>query len=186
MPTSQGPEPLHQVLQQLQHTNQLLTQMSDRVLTLENERARRISIATDTVDELRVPAISQGSAASPPNAIGLVDTRSLGKPEIFKGDEGSFADWAFIFKSYVGCIAQEYIPLLERCEQSRSPMVNRGLTPADQRLSNQLYYMMVMLLRGRALDIAHNCGIGEGFETYRRLFEQYHPRVASRYVGSLP
>ena len=23
------------------------------------------------------------------------------------------------------------------------------------------------------------------FETYRRLFEQYHPRVASRYVGSL-
>ena len=185
MPTSQGPEPLHQVLQQLQHTNQLLTQMSDRVLTLENERARRISIATDTVDELRVPAISQGSAASPPNAIGLVDTRSLGKPEIFKGDEGSFADWAFIFKSYVGCIAQEYIPLLERCEQSRSPMVNRGLAPADQRLSNQLYYMMVMLLRGRALDIAHNCGIGEGFETYRRLFEQYHPRVASKYVGSL-
>lgn len=42
-----------------------------------------------------------------------------------------------------------------------------------------------MSLRGRALNIAHNSGIGEGFEMYRRLFEQYRPRVASRFVGSL-
>ena len=75
--------------------------------------------------------------------------------------------------------------MLERCEQSRVPVVNRSLGPNEQRLSGQLYYILVMLLRGRALDIAHNCGVGEGFETYRRLFEQYHPRVASRYVGSL-
>ena len=177
---------MQQVVQQLQHTNQLLTQMQNRVLTLEQERARGVSIATDTVDEPRnfgfglghnTPLSSHGSS--------LVDTRSLGKPEVFKGDDGSFADWAFIFKSYVGCIAQEYIPMLERCEQSRVPVVNRSLGPNEQRLSGQLYYILVMLLRGRALDIAHNCGVGEGFETYRRLFEQYHPRVASRYVGSL-
>ena len=85
---------MQQVVQQLQHTNQLLTQMQNCVLTLEQERARRVSIATDTVDEPRnfgfglghnTPISSHGSS--------LVDTRSLGKPEVFKGDDGSFADW---------------------------------------------------------------------------------------------
>ena len=42
-----------------------------------------------------------------------------------------------------------------------------------------------MLLRGRALDVAYNIGSGEGLETYRKLYETFHPRVASRFVGSL-
>ena len=42
-----------------------------------------------------------------------------------------------------------------------------------------------MLLRGRPLDIAYNSGMGEGLESYRRIFEEFHSRVASRYVGTL-
>ena len=65
------------------------------------------------------------------------------------------------------------------------PLVNRSMLPSEERLSTQLYYVLVMLLRGRALDVAYNVGVGEGLETYRKLYETYHPRVASRYVGSL-
>ena len=155
---------MQQLAQQLQHTNQLLTNMQDRVHSLEQERARRVSIATDTVDETRNLGFGHGpNMSSSSQSSSLVDTRSLGEPEFSKVMMGSVADWAFIFKSYVGCIAQEYIPLMEGCEQSRVPMVNRSLGPSEQGLSGQLCYILVMLFRGRALDIAHNCGVGEGF-----------------------
>eukprot|EP00435_Cladocopium_sp_Y103_P031257 s1171_g7.t2 len=68
---------MQQVLQQLQQTNQMLAQMSNRVLTLENERARRVSIATDTVDELGPTGSGQGPSSSFNPGVSLVDTRVL-------------------------------------------------------------------------------------------------------------
>ena len=38
---AQGQDPMQQLVQQLQHTSQLLTNMQDRVHSLEQERARR-------------------------------------------------------------------------------------------------------------------------------------------------
>ena len=64
-------------------------------------------------------------------------------------------------------------------------MPNRFLSASERALSTQLYFVLVMLLRNRALDIAYNAGVAEGLEAYRRLHQQYHPKVASRYVGSL-
>ena len=83
---------MQQVLQQLQQTTQMLAQMSNRVLTLEHERARRVSIATDTVDELGPSGSGQGLNSSFNPRVSLVDTRSLGKLKVFKGDDGSFSD----------------------------------------------------------------------------------------------
>ena len=55
---------------------------------------------------------------------------------------------------------------------------------SDRQLSGQLYFVL-MILRGRTLDIAYNAGVSEGLEESRKLYQQYHPSVASRYVGSL-
>ena len=43
----------------------------------------------------------------------------------------------------------------------------------------------MMLVKGRALDVAQNSGKGEGFEAFRKLEELYQPKLASRFVGSL-
>ena len=148
------------------------------MMQLQQERAQQVQIHTPRNE---VGASSSGGEKE----FALVDTRTLGKPEIFKGDSSEFGDWSFIFKSYISCIDMRYADLLERCEQGRNPMVNRAMSPLEQNMSSKLYFILVMLLRNRALDIVYNCGVGEGFEAYRRLYEQYHPRVASRYVGSL-
>ena len=134
-----------------------------------------------------VPREAQANRVlSSPQRMGLVDTRQLGKPEVFKGStEENFSDWSFIFESYLSCIDNRYISLLEQAKFSRNSMPNRALSEADTELSCQLYYILVMLLRGRPLDIAYNSGMGEGLESYRRIFEEFHPRVASRYVGTL-
>ena len=79
------------------------------------------------------------------NNLNLADLRQLGKQDIFKGESGDFADWAFILKSYLACINPQYVGLLERAEQNRSPMPNRALSLSDQQLSTKLYYILVML-----------------------------------------
>ncbi|CAE7038143.1 unnamed protein product, partial [Symbiodinium sp. CCMP2592] len=127
-----------------------------------------------------------GPSHPPAPRAGLVDTRQLGKPEVFKGStEESFSDWSFIFESYLSCIDSRYIDLLEQAKFSKKSFPNRALSDVDRDLSCQLYYILVMLLRGRPLDITYNTGLGEGLESYRRIFEEFHPRVASRYVGTL-
>ena len=137
---------------------------------------RGVSVNTVDVDETRPSAHSQP---------GLIDTQTLGKPETFKGDANEFADWQFIFKSYMSCVNPLFAELLERVEASKVPVPNRFLKENERAMSSQLYFVLVMLLRNRALDIAYNAGVAEGLEAYRRLHQQYHPRVASRYVGSL-
>ena len=55
-----------------------------------------------------------------------------GEPDMFKGEGVEFADWAFVFKSCLACINLQYVGLLERAEQNRTPMPNRALGTADQ------------------------------------------------------
>ena len=108
---------MQQLIQKLQHINQLLVNMQDRVHLLEQKRIRRVNIATNTINETRNFGFGCGpNMSSLSQSSNLVDTRSVDKPEVFKDDDGSFADWILISKYYVGCIAQEYILLMERCE----------------------------------------------------------------------
>ena len=117
----------------------------------------------------------------------VIDTRTLGKPETFKGDPNEYADWSFVLKAYVACVNHKFVDLVKRVEESRVPMLNYALSEGDRALSTQLYYILVMLVKGRALslDVVQNTGPGEGAESLRRLEELYHPRIASSFVGTL-
>ena len=138
----------------------------------------------DTLDtELGLP--EQTAAPSQQLQKGLVDTRQLGKPEKFSGDPGSFEDWSFVFEAYMSCVDRRYIALFDRVRFSDTPWSNRMMTGVECELSVQLYYTLAMLLQGRALDTCQTAGLGEGFETYRRLVAEYKPRLASRFVGTL-
>ena len=59
----------------------------------------------------------------------LVDTRGLGKPEVFRGEAASFNDWNFVLRSYLGALDKRFQTLLARCESSELPLWNRGLSP---------------------------------------------------------
>ena len=70
-------------------------------------------------------------------------------------------------------------------EQSTQPILNVGLSGDEAQLSTQLYYVLVMLSSGAALDKCHNSGINEGFETWRNFVMEYEPRLKTRTVGLL-
>ena len=65
------------------------------------------------------------------------------------------------------------------------PVLNATLTEEDVSLSTQLYYVLVMLCSGPALNKCYNAGVTEGFESWRQFVLQWEPKLASRFVGLL-
>ena len=154
----------------------------------EMANQRRVSQVTDlsgmipTAQMLGLGAPAQASSQS---SMSIVDTRTLGKPDTFKGDASQYSDWSFILKAYLSCLDARFLEFIQKIETSTVNLPNRSLSETEKALSCQLYFVLVMLLRGRPLDVVQNVGPGEGAESLRRLEELYHPRIASRFVGSL-
>ena len=152
---------------------------------------RRVSQVSDLsgmvpTAQLLGPGFGAIAQASTGSSAPIIDTRTLGKPDIFKGDAStSYADWSFILKAYLSCLDARFLDFIQKIGTSTVNLPNRSLSESEKALSCQLYFVLVMLLRGRPLDIVQNVGSGEGAESLRRLEELYHPRIASRFVGSL-
>ena len=69
-------------------------------------------------------------------------------------------------------ISPDYIDLLGRIAGSRVSMPNRLLSESEtdcRKLSTQLYYILVLLVKGRVLDVVQNTSPGEGAESMKRL-----------------
>ena len=118
-------------------------------------------------------------------AASLIDTRIIGKPETFAGEAAKFPDWAFVLKSYLGALDPRYPKMLEVAELSETPMLNASMEASESQLSCQLYYLLCMICKDKALDKVSNSGVGEGFEAWRSFTLEYQPKLASRWVGLL-
>ncbi len=116
----------------------------------------------------------------------MVDTLLLGRPENFAGDPQRFPDWSSKLKAYLGAIDVRYQATIAIAEHATGPIFNAGLCNEEAQLSTQLYYVLVMLSSGAALDKCHNAGVNEGFETWRNLVVEYEPHLKTRSVGWLP
>lgn len=183
-----------QLLSALQQINQRLGDQQNQITQLqaaqtrvrgESELSGMVPTAQLVQDAIQMANAGNSSSSNSRDPGVTIDTRQIGKPEQFKSDPAEYSDWSFVFKAYMSCISTNYIGLFERIEASRVPMPNRLLDANDKALSAQLYYVLAMLVKGRALDIIQNSGPGEGVEAFRKLEETYHPKVASRFVGSL-
>ena len=114
-----------------------------------------------------------------------VDTRILGKPDSFDGTAQKWRDWSVVVRGYAGVVVADLSVLMEQAEQSTAGVFVASMTPGQAKASKQLYFILLMLCRGQALDRVINSGQGEGLEAWRQLALRYEPRVRSRYAGSL-
>ncbi|CAK0856447.1 unnamed protein product, partial [Prorocentrum cordatum] len=99
-----------------------------------------------------------------------VDTRLIGKPELFYGERAKWSDWAFIFRAYLAAIDAKNVDLDQ---------------PWKASLSSQLYYLMVMLFRSAAQDKMSTVSSGEGLEAWRQSVLDWDPKIRTRGVGLL-
>ena len=64
-------------------------------------------------------------------------------------------------------------------------IITAALTPEETQLSTQLFYMLVLLSKDRALALIRNCPENNGAEVWRRLVWEFEPSVGVRYTTIL-
>ena len=105
------------------------------------------------------------------------------KPTVFTGAMEQWADWSFVFKAYCAAINPRMTEMMLFAQNSKDVVVMNNLT--DHQLTSQLYYMLVLLAKDRALELVRNSPEGNGAEVWRRLLWEYEPGVGVRYGAIL-
>ena len=116
----------------------------------------------------------------------LLDTKSPGKRGPFSGKETEWSSWNFVFLSWVSMLSPEMRSEVKLAVDS--PSVATTTDANVNARSSQLYHMLVLLCKGRALQILqsmHEKGEANGYEAYRQLAVLYEPKTATRTMGLL-
>ena len=115
-----------------------------------------------------------------------VDTRNLGRPESFDGQDAKWRDWSIVFKSYAGLVNPFLADAMQRAERSEGTVWNEQIDQRPvQEASRDLYHLLLHLTKGVALDRVINSGEGQGLEAWRSLTQRFDPKLRSRAAGLL-
>eukprot|EP00971_Amphidinium_carterae_P314761 6256819-Amphidinium_carterae.1 len=133
-----------------------------------------------TVQDLTTQLAATRTASllgSQQHVTGTMDTRTLGKPEVFEGNETKWHDFRVVFKAYCFCVNQRFGVLMSGIEAYISgSYVKSTLDPRDVSCSTQLYYILLLLCRQQPLTLVFNAGEQEGLTAWQRLVEQHEPQ----------
>ena len=70
--------------------------------------------------------------------------------------------------------------------KAAAPSPNAPIPEEDDRAASaQLYWMMLMICKGAALNIVFLAGDSEGLEAWRQRTEKYEPKMRTRFAGQL-
>ena len=106
----------------------------------------------------------------------LVDTKLLTKPSKFSGNQADWTSWSFLFKAYIGAVDTILRQMLESIATVESVILQNTLTLQEQKLSSQLYYILILLSTDKALTKMMVCPEGNGAEAWRQFLVEWEPR----------
>ena len=114
------------------------------------------------------------------------DTRLLGKPGDFSGAQDAWSDWSTVFKEYSGAAIPRLQKLMDNAAKATEPLPNATILDDDDRAASaQLYWIMLMICKGAALNTVFLARDSEGLEVWRQLTEKYEPKMRARFAGQL-
>ena len=156
----------------------------ERLALLEQQLAVMTQQNRELADAVRqAQANGPGPArAAPPNGLG-VDTRLLGKPPNFDGAEAKWTDWSVVTRAYCAITHPQLGALMAQVESTAVDIPLGGLDGANADACRQLYYILLMLCQGTALNIIVNAGELQGCVAWRRLHQRYEPKATTRFAG---
>ena len=94
----------------------------------------------------------------------LVDTKLLGKPPALEGRDGEYQDWAFVMRSYLGCVNQGFrsaLKMIDTLTEENKHQLNT-LGVEHSQLSMTLYHLLSMTTKDKALRIVQSVDEGHG------------------------
>merc|ERR1712194_785693 len=115
-----------------------------------------------------------------------IDTRNLGRPSTFNGQDSTWRDWSIVFSSYSALVNPELRQLMEASAASVAPALNESMLGEDEvKASTELYHLLLHSCTHTALDKVVNAGSCEGLRAWQLLVERFDPRIRSRSAGQL-
>ena len=99
-----------------------------------------------------------------------------------------WSQWSFVFRSDLGAFDPTATRFLRQVESNmKDPVVvdNTSMTEGERRLSKQLFCVLALTCRGKALQVVRRVPEGFGFEAWKQLCREFEPRLPSRFQGML-
>ena len=156
-------------------------QQVSAALTAENTREHNL-----IAEVQRLGSASSAVDGDPPARQTKVDTRTLGKPDMFTGEEQKWQDWKTVLSAYCAVVDLQMGVIMDAIATGESTnLVNSGLTATERVIAAQLFYILVMITRGQPLTMVTNAGTSEGFLAWEKLIEFYEPTVRTKQAGQL-
>ena len=169
-----------------------------QAMALGSAATAQAQSSTPQVDAILQALQRQGDAISkllqkPDRRPTLIDTRGLGKPGNFTGQQDKWLSWSTKTRNYVLGVFPELRPVLEWAEEKAGEISSDDIDesfgeladdsdtiPGVADLDGQLYTVLTQLTEGEPFDITRNCGEGHGYEAWRRLARRYDPSTGGR------
>ena len=109
--------------------------------------------------------------AVPPNAGGASERACLavGKPPEHHGEDEKWAEWEFGLRAYLSMTGISDTLNLVWAQEHAAVIALAGSSTAVQESSRNLYYVLAMLVRGKAQLLIRAIEVGNGFECWRPL-----------------
>jgi hypothetical protein len=111
---------------------------------------------------------------------GLVDTKTLGKMDKFKGGRKEWPDWSFTFKAFLSGVDGKALEAMSWAESQTDLISDEAIDSEDQsqiihKLNGQIYTALGLLVQGDALDKLRQVPPGAGLDAWRRIVAYYEP-----------
>ena len=161
-----------------------LTQLEQQL----QEVTRRNTLLEGALVEQRQTVLEARAQLSAPRQFSetVVDTRLIGKPKGFPGRDEDWPAWSLVIRAYAGAISSKLLSLLNRVEVMEDLCLNVSLGSEEERgLSVQWYYVLTMLLEGKATEKVNLAPAGEGLLLWQTLVRDYESKAAPRKTGLL-
>ena len=168
-------------MQKLAETIQQLRQ-AQITLTAENERLREGQAGVQALAQ-SVGELAQSLKRDTTDRKILMDTKGLGRPEVFDNKEESFRWWIRSINNLLAGV--DYDKVLESCLDSEDPIDLQDLADNQhpdvdgiEKVGEQLYRVLCHVCTGESEDLV--VGAGNDYEAYRKLCRRWDPATSGR------
>ena len=123
-----------------------------------------------------------------PKTSTMVDTRGIGKPNTFKGDDSKFVEWIAKLNAFLRSGNAKSTAWLKKVCSKDRPITDEVITEIAEddvetatemdEFSIRLYYILVSCTEDDPFRIVNSVTNEDGLEAYRRIMKRYEPRTA--------
>ena len=185
---------LEQVQQgQQQQAQDLQAQMQQQAQTATAQFRQDVGMAFQNLAQTQQAVLQALQQPKPDRKVTLIDTKGLGKPEKFTGEEQGWLYWKTRMESFVTSVYPQMDAVLEWAEEQDTEVTQATLraafgptNPSHHEVEDvedidiQLFAILQTLCEKEPFQVVRSAGKSRGLEAWRKLNRRFDPSTGGR------